>query len=801
MRSVNNLHHVESLEPRQLFSATMLAELSSYAAPVERLEAPASYSVALNETPEQNVYSFTGETVGRMHVTASEPDVLLNVYNARGRRVRRGVGSVAMPVRPGRMFYVRAETDDPSGVELAIRNTPRDDFGNSLESARDLRMGASKVRAGRGRVNYSGDQDVFALDATRTAPLSVSMLSLRGDLEAQLSIYDSEGNLLTDGEAGANGTDASIMMESGQRYYIVASGSGDTSGVYRLRVVAPRDEHGNDAAEASAMRQARGVVVASWGRVNYGGDHDFLSFTAEQSGTMTLRTIARGWRVGNGVDTVLRVYDSEGNLVAEDDDSGAGLNSRLAIEVEQGQQYFVEVLGYGESTGLYRVVGRLEPLPAPPVDGEALPEMDPAAPASAEAGSSIMARIVEVGGLTQLWITGTDGNDVISLGQSGETIRLTTSAGVQNFAGSFDAVQVFGFGGDDVIRMDHTVSTLSYVYGDAGNDQLFAAGSGAYLYGGDGDDLLVSVGGSPQRLYGGAGVDSFWFDTADTVSDANATERANRALHQIREFYQPYTTNQSSSSYVPLTIAGQNLTDPTATSSASGWRNYADSPLFVDGPQHTDVNQGAIGDCYFLASLSALAETDAGVISEMIAPMGDGTYAVRYFRGGSEVYVRVDADLPVSNWGLTYADRSDTGEIWVALAEKAYAYFRYGRNSYASLNAGWMADPLTQITNQPSSTYWMGSSATGLYNYLSNALAAGHGTTLGSNYNAASPVVGSHAYSVHSVESDASGMWVNVYNPWGVDGASYDSNSSDGMLRLSINTVLSNFSVAIISMA
>jgi hypothetical protein len=32
-----------------------------------------------------------------------------------------------------------------------------------------------------------------------------------------------------------------------------------------------------------------------------------------------------------------------------------------------------------------------------------------------------------------------------------------------------------------------------------------------------------------------------------------------------------------------------------------------------------------------------------------------------------------------------------------------------------------------------------------------------------------------------------------VYNPWGVDGASYDSNPSDGLLKLTISQFLLSF--------
>ena len=60
---------------------------------------------------------------------------------------------------------------------------------------------------------------------------------------------------------------------------------------------------------------------------------------------------------------------------------------------------------------------------------------------------------------------------------------------------------------------------------------------------------------------------------------------------------------------------------------------------------------------------------------------------------------------------------------------------------------------------------------------------------------ASSPVVGSHAYQVVSIDSS---NYVTVYNPWGVDGRSWDSNYYDGLLRLSIDQIQDNY-VAIVT--
>jgi hypothetical protein len=271
------------------------------------------------------------------------------------------------------------------------------------------------------------------------------------------------------------------------------------------------------------------------------------------------------------------------------------------------------------------------------------------------------------------------------------------------------------------------------------------------------------------------------------------------AVHQIAQFYQPFSNNSSNAQYVSKTIAGQSLADPQIDGYATGYSNFSGNPLFVNGPQFNDIRQGENGDCYFLASLGALAQNEPQDIVQAIAPLGDGTYAVRYYRNGQAVYLRIDGDLPVNGGSLCYARAGSQGQIWAPLMEKAYAFFRYGQNSYTSLWGGWMADVFHDVVNSGSNTLWISpsSSPTSIATFLSTQLQAGHAVTAGSNSNSPGPIVGNHAYMVQSVTTTAQGTFVTVYNPWGFDGASFDSNPGDGLLTLPIATFQRCFNAAV----
>jgi hypothetical protein len=210
----------------------------------------------------------------------------------------------------------------------------------------------------------------------------------------------------------------------------------------------------------------------------------------------------------------------------------------------------------------------------------------------------------------------------------------------------------------------------------------------------------------------------------------------------------------------------------------------ASGTLFVDGVSYVDIDQGVLGDCGFMASLAETALRSPSTITSMFVVNGDGTYAVRFYHGGVAEYVTVDSYLP--NGGGVYAGISN-GELWSALAEKAYAQIGemswFGRqNSYASIQSLYAYTTLGHITGQSTVgiTYTSGSSSESTF---ANAYSAGKLICL---ITYASPplsrIVANHAYAVLSY--DAAAHTVTLYNPWG---ANYS------LTTLSWSQVQSNF--------
>jgi hypothetical protein len=408
--------------------------------------------------------------------------------------------------------------------------------------------------------------------------------------------------------------------------------------------------------------------------------------------------------------------------------------------------------------------------------------------------AQVKTQVVTTGQTSALTVSGTNAADTISISQNGTvSVTVTTQQGSMTYTGNFTTLAIYGFGGDDTITVTSTVAANAAIYTGEGTDTVYDLGRGIdTTTAGSGDDTLISFGGgSRHTVIGGTGLDSFWVDAQTTLTNVTSAETAAASVHQVSQFYEN----------VSMTISGQNLTDPALGNYASRYANFASYPVFKNGPDYNDIRQGSLGDCYFVATLASIADTDPTAIRQAITSLGDGTYAVRFYRNGSPVYLRIDADLPVTSGGaVVYARMSSTGESWVPLMEKAYAFFRYSSDSYGSIEGGWMADVDTQVTNGRTQALYTSSNPTAqaMYTFISSALAADNGVTLGSKSTASGPIVGNHAYMVKSATTVSGVMYVTVYNPWGYDGgSSTDSNANDGLITLTIGQVQSLFSAAV----
>jgi hypothetical protein len=214
------------------------------------------------------------------------------------------------------------------------------------------------------------------------------------------------------------------------------------------------------------------------------------------------------------------------------------------------------------------------------------------------------------------------------------------------------------------------------------------------------------------------------------------------------------------------------LDHPTAvswnSSTVYGYRSVSGS-LFRGGANYSDIDQGELADCYLLAMLAGTAFRSPSQIGSMFIDNGDNTWTVRFYNGGVADYVTVDRYLPTNSSGYAvfagWGGGNNTNvnnELWVALAEKAYAQInesnwigQSGTNEYHGIDFGSPLLALNQITARNTSGYL----ALNNFSAFLNAYNAGRIVSINTS---------GHAYTVVGYNS-STGQFA-IYNPYGSTG-------------------------------
>ncbi len=112
-------------------------------------------------------------------------------------------------------------------------------------------------------------------------------------------------------------------------------------------------EPNNARAQATALTLARTGTVTASGAIGMVGDRDFFSFTVAAGTTITIRTHTtfNNTLACSGADTLVRLFDPAGMVVAENDDEN-GLCSELVSTGLAAGQYSVEVQHYDDSEAI-----------------------------------------------------------------------------------------------------------------------------------------------------------------------------------------------------------------------------------------------------------------------------------------------------------------------------------------------------------------------------------------------------------------------------------------------------------------
>jgi hypothetical protein len=564
---------------------------------------------------------------------------------------------------------------------------------------------------------------------------------------------------------------------------------------------------------------------------------DYYSLAPSHSGSYRLSALSPG----SNLDTVLAVFSSTGQRLAYNDDiSTNDRNSRLDVNLQAGQQFYVGITNYVNTRG-----GNYTWSVSPAIQVDDRYEDNDSPSQAADLGT-----LTATTALTNLAMY--DQADWFRFTMSGSgTSSHAVSISFQHSQGDLDMVlynasgtrlrSSCGIGNGETISLNGLVSgTYSiHIYGYRG------AFNPSYSL-----TINPAVNAGPQNLEDwvnahvqDAGLRSLVLQLESdrnlgrsdmlavfqqTASDGivSSTEYAdlrtivaNPTILNIPDYVGNLAGKVVNGDPANARYQGSTLGNLQAgsrgsllTTLVSKWFLGTDHPqtsyayqraagvLFSSaGPGYPDVRQGALGDCYLLAAMGETALRAPQLIRSMFIDNGDQTWTVRYYVNGGATYVTVDRYLPTNSSGrfifANYGDSvSNPSEVlWVALAEKGYVQLNesgvLGRtwasstNSYSAIAGGYIAHGLRQISG---SNTLLGRSL--VFNDVVNAWNSGKLIGFASRSSGAGDnIVGGHAYAL--VGYNAAARTFTVFNPWGLNNG-HDS----GLITLSWDRIVADFS-------
>lgn len=227
------------------------------------------------------------------------------------------------------------------------------------------------------------------------------------------------------------------------------------------------------------------------------------------------------------------------------------------------------------------------------------------------------------------------------------------------------------------------------------------------------------------------------------------------------------------------------------TPTGAEWADPGD--FFEEASEFFDPVQGGLGDCYLISALSAVAWSRPYVIAQRTRATGaasaDFVNRIEFFpsAGASPISFEVTEQMPVltGSHGWIYARSSETGEIWPAVYEKAYAKWKTDNTTdkpdYSPIAGGWPVQACTELTGLRGTTrtcsdlsaddIWQAIRANcRSYRTFNPVVAWTFCTdTPPVNYSG-SGLVGYHAYTVLGWAFINNEKYVVIRNPWGHNG-------------------------------
>jgi len=197
-------------------------------------------------------------------------------------------------------------------------------------------------------------------------------------------------------------------------------------------------------------------------------------------------------------------------------------------------------------------------------------------------------------------------------------------------------------------------------------------------------------------------------------------------------------------------------------------------PYSIIGPSgitFNDIQQGELGNCYFLSALASIASVNPNIIQNMFVETwlwSSGIFKTKWLINGKESIIAVDNKIPAGAYNTYFTHPSLTGEWWPVVLAKSWAKI-FG--SFKAAESGYQSTVVNAITRSPSTAVETASKTdAAIWELLMTAKSKKYPMYASTSSAAQYGLVKGHAYSIlKPYNHPVYGQVVKCYNPWGSD--------------------------------